>query len=219
MQAPLELLLSQEPRPNDAALERVLAAAREELARNRPVRCWRTEAGWVFAASVAMAGGVAAVLLALGQVAPSVLLGRAPLLALLWGTGAVCAWGALSPRGRGLRWGGGVMAVASAAALVVARGPVLVESTLPEWVCTVSHVAVAVVPLTVALLLLRNAAFHPWRALVAGLCVGTTGAFLGELACAQGGLHVALYHLSAWALVAVAALAVSKSLQPRSFAP
>jgi hypothetical protein len=105
------------------------------------------------------------------------------------------------------------------ASLPFARGPAWAESTLPEWVCTLSHVGVGLVPLVVAVTVLRGAAFRPLRALLAGLSVGTTGAFLGELACTQSWQHVVGYHLSAWAIAAVATLVVSLSLEPRSFAP
>ena len=59
----------------------------------------------------------------------------------------------------------------------------------------------------------------PSRALLAGLSAGTTGAFVGELACTQDWRHVLLYHLPAWALVALATLVLSRVLTPRSFAP
>ncbi|MDY7230383.1 DUF1109 domain-containing protein [Hyalangium rubrum] len=215
----VDTLLLREPPANGAALERALTAARGELALKRPVRRWRTQAVWVVASSVAMVGSVAAVLLAVEQLTLSDLLGRAHLFALLWVTGAVCAWSSLSPRGRGLRRVGVLLAMVSAATLVFSRGAAASAPSLPPWVCTVSHLGVAIGPLIVSVLALRAAAFHPLRALVAGLAVGTTGALMGELACAQDWRHVAGYHLSAWALVALVELAVSKFLKPRSFAP
>jgi hypothetical protein len=219
MESPIDTLLREEPRAHGAALERALAAARGELARRQPVRGWRTEAAGVFAASAAMTVAVAGVMLVLGQASGAFLLGRVHLLALLWFTSAVCAWGSLAPRGRHLRLLGVALSLASAAALVFARGTVHAEPTLPGWICTASHVGVGLIPLVVAVVFLRSAAFRPLRALLAGLSVGVTGAFVGELACTQGWRHVVGYHLSAWALVAVATLAISRSLQPRSFAP
>jgi hypothetical protein len=219
MRPSLDSLLTQVPPSDSVAMGRALIAAREELARKQPVRRWRTQAVWVVAASVGMVVAVAGVLLALGQVDAGHLLRRSPLFALLWVTAAVCAWGALSPSGHRLRLGGIALAMVSATLLVASRGAPHAEPTLPGWVCTASHFGVALVPLLVALLSLRGAAFLPLRAIVAGLAVGTTGALVGELACAQGWRHVAGYHLSAWALVAGVALAVSRSLKPRSFAP
>ena len=219
MRPSLDSLLGQAPASDSAAMGRALIAAREELARKRPVRRWRSQALWVFAASVVMVVVVAGVLFAAGQVEASHLLRRSPVFALLWVTAAVCAWGALSPSGRRMRLGGVVLAMVSATVLVASRAEPHVEPTLPGWVCTASHFGVALVPLAVALLSLRGAAFLPLRAIVAGLAVGTTGALVGELACAQGWRHVAGYHLSAWALVAAVALVVSRTLKPRSYAP
>jgi hypothetical protein len=219
MRPSIEALLAEELRTDGAVLERTLSAARGELARNRPVRRWRTQAVGVFSASAGLSAGVAGVLLVLGRTSGTILLGRAPLLALLWATSLVCAWGAISPRGRKLEPWGVMMALGSAAALVFTRGPAVAASALPEWVCTASHAGVGLIPLAVAVAVLRGAAFRPLRALLAGLSVGTTGAFLGELACGLSWRHVLGYHLSAWALVAVATLAVSMFLKPRSFAP
>ena len=221
MSPPVDLdeLLSQEPPRDSAAAERVLAAARGELALRRPVRRWRTQAVWLMAASGGLALTVALVMLAVGATTGATLLGRAHLLVLLLGTSAACAWGALSPRGRGLRRLGVVLAMTCAAVLVLARGTPHGMPTLPAWVCTASHLAVGVVPLVVALLALRSAVFEPLRALVAGLAVGTTGALLGELACERDWRHVAGYHLLAWGIVTVASLVISKSLKPRSYAP
>ncbi|WP_375765486.1 DUF1109 domain-containing protein [Archangium gephyra] len=219
MRPSIDRLLAEELRTDGAVIERTLSVAREELARHRPVRRWRTQATWVFAASAGLTAVVAGVLLVLGRTSGAFLLSRAPLLALLWATSAVCAWGALSPRGRTLEPWGVMMALASAVSLVLARGPAVEVPTLPGWVCTASHVGVALIPLVVAVAVLRGAAFRPLRALLAGLSVGTTGAFVGELACTQSWQHVLGYHLSAWAIAAAATLVVSMSLKPRSFAP
>lgn len=219
MRPSLDSLLNQVTPSDSVSMGRALLAARGELALKRPVRRWRTQAVGVFAASVGLVVVVTAVLLALGQVDASHLLRRSPVFGLLWVTAAVCAWGALAPSGRRVRLGGIALAMLSATVLVASRGEPHVAPTLPGWVCTASHFGVALIPLVVALLSLRGGAFLPLRAIVAGLCVGTTGALVGELACAQGWRHVAGYHLSAWALVAGVALAVSKSLKPHSYAP
>jgi hypothetical protein len=192
---------------------------RAELASQAPVRRWRTEAARVFAASVVLTAMVAGVLWALGRTSGAVLWAHGPLLALLWATSAVCARGALAPRRAGLRRAGWGLALVGAAALVFARGSARDVSSLPEWVCTVSHLGVGLLPGVVVLAALRGAAFHPGRALLGGLSVGTAGAFVGELACTLGPRHVLLYHVSAWALAAVATLVASRFLPPRSFAP
>ena len=219
MGSSLDTLLTREVPAGDAARTRALAAARAELAHSPRARGWRTEALRVFAAPALLTLSVTGALLALGRTSVAVLFDRAPLLVVLWATSAVCAWGALTPRGRGLQRGGLGMAVVGAAALVFTRGPAHGVTTLPEWVCTASHVGVALLPGGVALAALRSAAFQPRRALLAGLSVGTAGAFMGELACSLGPAHVLHYHLPAWAFAAVATLVASRFLPPRSFAP
>ncbi|WP_223646342.1 NrsF family protein [Corallococcus sp. EGB] len=207
------------PRLDPKAMERALAASRAELALKQPVRRWRSQALGLFAASAGLALAVMGVLLALGRTTGAMLMGRAPLLAMLLSTSAVCAWGAIAPRRRGLRQVGVGMAMVAAMLLVLMRAAPREPSSLPEWVCTVSHLALALVPLVVALVGLRSAAFDPLRAAVAGLSVGTVGAFVGELACEQGPGHVATYHLGAWALVVLTTWALSKRIQPRTYAP
>ncbi|RKG63602.1 DUF1109 domain-containing protein, partial [Corallococcus exercitus] len=138
---------SSPPRLDPRAMERALAASRAELALKRPVRRWRAQAVGLFAASAGLALAVAGVFLALGRITGAMLAGRAPMLAMLLSTGAVCSWGALSPRGRQLRWVGVGMALLSAALLVLTRAAPRGPSNLPEWVCTVSHVALALAPL------------------------------------------------------------------------
>lgn len=219
MPPPSDPLRPAPPRLDPKALERALAASRAELALGKPVRGWRSQALGLFAASAGMALAVAGVLLALGRTTGAMLLGRAPMLVMLLATGAVCSWGALMPRGRRVRQAGLGMAWVSAALLVLTRAAPHGPAVLPEWVCTASHLALALAPLTVAVVALRSAAFDPLRAAVAGLAVGTVGAFVGELACERGAEHVAAYHLSAWALLSLMTWALSKRLKPRTYAP
>lgn len=219
MRPPLDTLLTQAPPPNDAARQRALDAARAELALRRPVRRWRTQALGLFAVSAFLTSAVAGVMFGLGRTSGALLLGRLPLLALLWACCAVGAWGALAPRTRWLPLGAAGLALGTGAALVLSRGSALAPSSLPDWFCTLSHVGVDLVPLAVGVMLLRGAAFRASRALVAGLSAGAVGAFVGELACLQDARHVLVYHLPAWALVALVSFGVSRFLSPRSFAP
>jgi hypothetical protein len=215
----LDSLLSQEPPRDEAAAGRVLSAARGELALRPPSRGWRAQALGLLAASGGLALVVGAGMAAAGLSSMEMLLGRAPAMVMLLVTCAVCAFGALSPRGRGLQRAGLALALVNAAVLVLVRGGPQSATTMPEWMCTLSHIGVGLVPLVVALVTLRSAVFQPLRALAAGLAVGTTGAFLGELACERGWRHAAGYHLLAWGLIAIASLVISKSLKPRSYAP
>jgi hypothetical protein len=102
--------------------------------------------------------------------------------------------------------------------LVLARGAGLPSAT-PEWVCSVSHVALGLLPLGFALWALRQCAWRWTRALAAGLGAGTAGALLGELACHRGGLHVLVHHVGAWLLIGAATVLISRRARPRTFAP
>ncbi|OJH36216.1 DUF1109 domain-containing protein [Cystobacter ferrugineus] len=220
MMAPsLDTLLSREAAGDEAARARALAAVRAELARSAPVSGWRTQAARLLGFSVALTAAAAGVLWALGRTSGEVLWAHAPVLALLWAISAVCARAALAPRRRVLQWAGLGLALVGATALVLARDSVHEPSAFPEWICTLSQFGMGLLPGVVTLAALRGAAFQPRRALLGGLSAGTAGAFVGELACAQGRHHVLLYHLLAWALVSVTTLVVSRFLTPRSFAP
>jgi hypothetical protein len=130
----------------------------------------------------------------------------------------LAAVAAFVPGARKARLAAAVLSASAAALLVLLRSASL-ASTSPGWVCTVSHVGVAVVPGVVMLFALRRSAFTVLRAVVAGLAVGATGAFVGELVCEQGALHVLLFHLPAWAFSTAVVTFVSSRLKPRSFAP
>ena len=83
-------------------------------------------------------------------------------------------------------------------------------SSSPEWLCTVTHLAVGIVPVALAVRMLSGAAFGVGRAVAAGLGAGAIGALLGELACGRGSAHVLLFHLPAWWLVAGAVVALAR---------
>ncbi len=202
----------------EGALARSRAAALSELRAQPTSRSWRAQAWRVVAAFVGTGlVGAAAVLIAGLSGWPRVL-ERTPLLLGLLATGAVGGFVALSPRGRLRRPLVLVGGPALMAALVLSRGSGAPSST-PEWVCSVSHVGIGLLPLAFALWGLRQAAWRWWRALAAGLGAGTAGALLGELACRRGALHVLRYHVGAWLLVAGACVLLSRAMRPRTFAP
>ncbi len=154
-----------------------------------------------------------------GAVEPEVL--RAHLLAIgpALAVGQLAAVAALMPGGRTLRRAALVLAASAAALLVAARAEALRPASSPGWVCTVSHIASAVLPGLVALTSLRRLAFDRLRSVVAGLSVGAVGALVGELVCQQGPLHVLVFHLPAWAFSVLAVTFISTRLQRSSFAP
>lgn len=219
MAARLDDLLKEAPAPSPAARLRARALLEAEL--HKPVKrgTWRREALWGIAAIV----GVIAVL-AVGGLAAGILPGhlfvrRMPSLTLLLLTAVVGAFAALAPRRLWLKWTGVGLALVSAVAMVTGRWSQGIPNAAPEWVCTASHVGVAIVPIIVAVTLLRRAAPGALRFIVGGLSVGTVGAFLGQLGCGDDGLHVLTYHLGAWALITAAVLVIGRRVKPRSYAP
>jgi hypothetical protein len=199
-------------------LSRARAAAMAELRRAPAATPWRREAARVAGAwvGVCLAAGAAAVAAALADRAQ--VLAQAPFLAALLALAGLGGVAALAPRSRALTWAVLAGAPATMAALAWARGAGL-PSTTPEWVCSVSHVGLDVLPLLVGLWALGRAAWTWPRALVTGLAAGTAGAFLGELGCHQGMRHVLVHHVGAWLLITAACVAISRLRTPRTFAP
>ncbi|MCA2976832.1 MAG: DUF1109 family protein [Myxococcaceae bacterium] len=217
MTTPGELPLPAPRPPSSSALAAARAAMQAEATTSRR-SSWR--AGVVRGAGtiVGLALAVAGVLLAVGACTLDFLAARSVTLASLLTVGVVTTWASLRPGGRVGRFAALGLSAVSAGLLVLSRSAE-VASSQPEWVCTVSHVAVGLAPAAVVILLLRGMAPNRLRAVVAGVAAGSTGALVGELACAQSRSHVALFHLSAWGLVALFVAVVSSRLSPRSYAP
>lgn len=219
MAARLDDLLKEAPAPSPAARLRARALLEAEL--HKPVKrgTWRREALWGIAATVGLIAVLALGGLAAGMMPGHLFVRRMPSLSLLLLTAGVGIFAAVAPRRLWMKWLGVVLALGSAVAMVVGRWNQGIPNQAPEWVCTASHVGVAVVPIIVALTLLRRAAPGALRFIVGGLSVGTVGAFLGQLACADDGQHVLTYHLGAWALITATVLLAGRRVKPRSYAP
>jgi len=204
--------------PANDAVARARAAALAELRRTPVATPWRRQAAVVVTAwvAVSVAAGTATVLAALAGA--SDLVARGPLLVALLAVAVVGGIASLSPRARLWATAAVGAALLTMAVLVVSRGAGAPSST-PEWVCSLSHVGIGLLPLAVALWSLRQSAWTWRRALATGLGAGTAGAFLGELACHQGSRHVLVHHVGAWLLVTLACVAISRRLRPRTFAP
>lgn len=200
-----------------AALARARSAAHTELAQKSP--SWRRGAlAWTGAWAALLA--VVTVSAQLGHLSSSAMLARhAPVIATLFATGVLCSIAARAPRRNALRWAALGLALVAGALAVLARYPSTQGSAVPGWACTVNHLLVALLPFGFAIRLMRQSALSPLRSLTFGVGIGTTGAIVGELACAQGFMHVIVFHLGAWLLVAAAALGISRRLSPRSYAP
>jgi hypothetical protein len=205
-------------RPDAAPLARARAAALGELRRAPIPTPWTRQAALVVSVwvGIALLAGAATVLAAIAT--PAGLAARAPLLIALLALAVGGGIASLAPRGRGWTAVMLVAAPLTMVALVGARGAGLPSAT-PGWVCSVSHVGLGLIPLAVGLWALRQSAWSWPRALTVGLGAGTAGAFLGELACHQGARHVLVHHLGAWLFIALACLAISRQLKPRSYAP
>ncbi len=205
------------PGPGRDDLEAVRAAARAELRGGKPVAPWPKQLAALLGIVGGIAVGAAGVLLASGQTTASVIAGHGAQVLTLMAVAVVAGIAALRPNSPG-RWIAMAAGAVGAASLVFLRVPGGPESPTP-WMCTVSHLGAGLVPVVVAVMLLRGSARSVTKALLAGIAAGCTGALLGELGCEQSALHVAIWHLGAWALVIAATVAVSRRIKPRSYAP
>jgi hypothetical protein len=202
---------------NDA-LARARSAALEELRRSPKATSWRRSAAVIAGAAAGTSALALLAALFASLTSPGELLARAPWLATLVGFGAAAGVAAIAPRRGVARTTALVVAFGLMAVLVVSRGAG-VPSTTPGWVCSVSHFGLDLLPLAVALVVLRQAAWTWPRALTAGLGAGAAGALLGELACHQGARHVLVHHVGAWLLATAVCVLLSRRLRPQTFAP
>lgn len=201
-----------------AALERARAAALEELRRAPAAPSWRRAAVLSSATLVLTILVTVLVALATSLTGADHFISRVPWLVTLVVFGALASWAAIAPRAGAARPALVAVGLGLMAALVASRGTGL-PSTAPGWVCSASHLGLDLLPLGVALAVLRQAAWRWSRAVVAGLGAGSVGALLGELACHQGAKHVLVHHVGAWLLATAACVAISRKLRPRTFAP
>lgn len=208
------------PSPKPPAAEALAKARAAMLAEAAAPRRAGWRAGLVKASGTVLGLGaaVAGVLLMVGACTVDFLASRAVSLSALLTVGLVAMWASLRPQGLMSRLLSLGLVAVSAGVIVLVRGAGA-ASTQPEWVCTVSHLAVGLAPAAVVITLLRRMAPNRLRGVVAGLAAGTTGALVGELACAQSAVHVATFHLSAWAAVAVAVALISSKVRATSYAP
>lgn len=199
----------------ERALEEALAALR-----NHPAKpSWRAGAGRWLAAMAGLGVCLVVGLGASGAFAWGHLLERAPVLAGLVASQALCVWAASAPRGYRMKWPALAAGGLALVAIVATRAAPTAPPLTPAWVCSASHLAVDAFPLWLAWRVLRRSAPASWRAAAAGLAVGATGAFLGELACGRGWAHVAVFHLGVWIAVTVVSVVWNRLRTPISYAP
>ena len=198
----------------------VREAARDELRRAPVATPWQRQSGRAVAALLAFSA-LALLVSVLAGIGPGARLGdRAALLGVLLGAQVVGVWSIAAPFSRRRLGAAGAAAVVAGLAVALARaGSPGVAGTSPDWLCSISHLAVDLVPAGVALWLLRGGAWHPLRAVAAGLAAGTVGLLVGEIGCERGLTHVLIYHLGFWLVAAAVFLLATRRLRPRSFAP
>lgn len=205
------------PAPSAAHLEAMRAVLLAEAA--KPRWSWRRGALRLVGLSTGLAALVAVGALLLGQTTFAVAAGRWLTLLLVGATGPLAVLAAIRP-GRGpLPVVAGLLALGGAAALVFTRPLAPAVHTSPEWVCSASHLGVALPAMVAAAFALRRFAPTVWRAMLAGVAVGTTGALLGELMCAGNATHIALFHLGAWAVATTAVTVAALRMKKTSYAP
>ncbi len=207
------------PQPlRSEALSAARAAMLAEAARPRG-QGWKASAGFVAGAALGSFVLIAIGGLISGAVTADLLVRHAVAMAPVLAVCTAACVTAFVPRGRRSRLATLALGLSAAVLLVLLREPNPLPSSSPGWVCTASHVGVAVLPGLIALVTLRRSAFNVLRAIIAGLAVGASGALVGELVCEQGPLHVLLFHLPAWLFSTAVVAFVSSRLTPRSFAP
>lgn len=207
-----------------ARLEAVQARARAELeARPRVLPWWQEVVALLGVYGVALglgawllesrAGGLLTSTAPMGVV---VALGLLLLLAIVGGAVA-----ALAPL-RQPAWAlVGTSAAVVALAVVLGGSGLAMQGVLVGVVgCTKSLVVLSALPLVAALVLLRRSAYHPARALAAGLSAGAVGLMLLHLHCPDGSAsHLLLAHVAPWLLLGGAVLAVRRWLGSQTYAP
>ncbi|XXF77020.1 NrsF family protein [Myxococcaceae bacterium GXIMD 01537] len=207
--------------PAPALPTQVKAPALAELASHpQPTPWWREVLllGTVYMAVTAGAMSFTRAGALLNTSPPWVVAGLAALVLAVMAGGAVVA---LAPARRGA-WGlVGTSAAVVALAVVLGGSGLGGRGLLAGCLgCTRAHMLLSALPLVAALVLLRRSAYHPARALAAGLSAGAVGLLMLHLHCPNGSpAHLALSHVAPWLLVGGLAVLVRSRLGSRTYAP
>ncbi|MFY1830268.1 DUF1109 domain-containing protein [Myxococcus fulvus] len=211
--------LASEGAPQDAAHR----FAHEALARRPRARPWWHELLLLLGVHGAIAMTAVAVLAHGAWVANRaevpVVVGVGLLLTALLSSGAYVA---LSPRRRTVPWGGVIAVMLAVGATVVLSGSGVRTSPLMAGIlgCAGTELAVTAVPLALTLVLLCRSAYHPVRALVAGLSAGGVSLLVLHLHCADGTTpHLLAGHVVPWLALGGITLLLRSLLPTRSHAP
>ncbi|HEX5750722.1 MAG TPA: DUF1109 domain-containing protein [Archangium sp.] len=210
--------------PAEAPAVKVTVPARalEELAaRPIPTPWWREVLVLVGAYVGLTALGALALTplgLMLNSAPPGVVAGLAVLVVLAMVGGAVVA---LAPVRR-VAWGLlGTCTAVVALSVVLGGSGLAVKSFLAGAIgCMRTHMLLSALPLLSALVMLRRSAYHPARAVAAGLSAGAVGLLLLHVHCPDGSAaHLAASHVGPWLLLGGLALLVRSRLPTSNHAP
>lgn len=203
-------------------LERVRTRTQEELAAHPKPTPWWREVLVLVGVYVGMTALGALALTPLGLMLnaapPGVVAGLSMLVLLAMVGGAVVA---LAPV-RQVAWGlMGLCTAVVALAVVLGGSGLAVKSFLAGFIgCTRTHMLLSALPLLAALVMLRRSAYHPARAVAAGLSAGAVGLLLLHVHCPDGSAaHLAASHVGPWLLLGALSLLVRSRLPTSSHAP
>ncbi|SET94916.1 Protein of unknown function [Myxococcus fulvus] len=197
--------------------------AHETLARQPRARPWWHELLLLLGVHGAIAMTAVAVLAHGAWVANRaevpVVVGVGLLLTALLSSGAYVA---LAPHRRTVPWGGVIAVMLSVGATVVLSGSGVRTAPLMAGIlgCAGTELAVTAVPLAFTLVLLCRSAYHPVRALAAGLSAGGVSLLVLHLHCADGTTpHLLAGHVIPWLALGGITLLLRSLLPTRSHAP
>lgn len=204
------------------ALEPVRARALEELAAHPRATPWWREVLVLVGVYMGMTALGAMALAPMGLLknpAPAgVVAGLTVLVLLVMMGGAMVA---LAP-GRRVAWSlVGTCTAVVALSVVLGGSGLAVKGFLAGLLgCMRAHMLLSTLPLLSALVLLRRSAYHPARAVAAGLSAGAVGLLLLHVHCPDGSAaHLAASHVGPWLLLGALALLVRSRLPSHNHAP
>jgi hypothetical protein len=214
--------LAPAPRMPELAMQRVRTRTQEELAAQPIPTPWWREVVVLVGVYVGLTALGALALTPLGLVLnsapPGVVVGLSLLVLLAMVGGAVVA---LAPVRR-VPWSlMGLCTAVVALAVVLGGSGLAVKSFLAGAIgCTRTHMLLSALPLLSALVMLRRSAYHPARAVAAGLSAGAVGLLLLHVHCPDGSAaHLAASHVGPWLLLGGLALLVRSRLPTSNHAP
>jgi len=214
--------LAPAPKMPEPAMQRVRTRTQEELAAQPIPTPWWREVLVLVGVFVGLTALGALALTPLGLVLnsapPGVVVGLSLLVLLAVVGGAVVA---LAPV-RQVAWSlMGLCTAVVALSVVLGGSGLAVKSFLAGAIgCVKTHMLLSALPLLSALVMLRRSAYHPARAVAAGLSAGAVGLLLLHVHCPDGSAaHLAASHVGPWLLLGGLALLVRSRLPTSNHAP